>query len=110
MLARCSGEERWSSTIDLLYHTQERWAQVDDPTTALRSLMGIAGMRADDVEACLKDQSLLDKVNAVAEAGKRYGVDSTPSFFINGTMYKGALSIEKFSGIVDPLLQAPVKP
>ncbi|MFA6031351.1 MAG: DsbA family protein [Myxococcota bacterium] len=109
MLARCAGDEKWYATVDLLYHSQDRWAGVSDPTTALKSLMGIAGMKAEAVEACLQDQPLLDKITAIADAGKRYGVNSTPSFFINGKIYKGALTIAKFSEIVDPLVAAAPK-
>lgn len=39
-------------------------------------------------------------------AGQAYGVDSTPTFFINGEMHKGALTIEQFSAIVDPMIAA----
>ena len=41
-----------------------------------------------------------------SEGGRSFGVDSTPTFFINGQMQKGALSIERFSEIIDPLVAA----
>ncbi len=109
MLARCAGDDKWYATVDLLYHSQDRWARVSDPTAALKSLMGIAGMNGEAVEACLKDQPLLDKITAVAEAGKSFGVDSTPSFFINGKMQKGAMTLQQFSEIVDPLVASAKK-
>ncbi|CCV11918.1 DSBA oxidoreductase [Mesorhizobium sp. STM 4661] len=110
MLARCAGDDKWYATIDVLYRSQDRWARVSDPTTALKSVMGMTGMTGDAVETCLKDQSLLEKITAIAEAGKGFGVDSTPSFFINGKMQKGALTLEKFSEIIDPLVAAAKKP
>ncbi len=106
MLARCMGDDKWYPTIDLLYRTQDNWARVADGTEALKSVMGMTGMSTADFEKCLKDQELLDQVSAVAEAGKSFGVDSTPTFFINGQMQKGALSIERFSEIIDPLVTA----
>ncbi len=63
-------------------------------------------MSGDEVESCLTDQALLDKITAVAETGKKLGVDSTPTFFVNGKPYKGAMTIEQFSEILDPLLAA----
>jgi protein-disulfide isomerase len=33
-----------------------------------------------------------------------FKVDSTPTFFINGKTYKGAMSIAEMSAIIDPLL------
>lgn len=106
MLARCAGEDKWYATIDLLYRSQDNWARVADATAAFKSIMGMTGMSSAAVEACLSDQALLEKVTAVMTAGQAYGVDSTPTFFINGEMHKGALTIEQFSAIVDPMIAA----
>lgn len=106
MLARCSGEDNWYATLDLLYRSQEQWARASDATGALKSIMGMTGMSGDEVESCLTDQALLDKITAVAETGKKLGVDSTPTFFVNGKPYKGSMTIEQFSEILDPLLAA----
>lgn len=106
MLARCSGDDKWYPTVDLLYRTQDRWARASDGSEALKSVIGMTGMDAAAFEACLTDDDLLAKVAAVAERGKSFGVDSTPTFFINGEMQKGALSIEQFSQLVDPLIAA----
>jgi len=106
MLARCAGDDKWYPVVDLLYRSQDSWARVPDGTAALKSLMGMTGMSGEQVDACLGDQALLDKVTAVMEAGKSYGVDSTPTFFFNGQKEVGALTIERFSAIVDPLITA----
>lgn len=104
MLARCAGDDKWYATIDLLYRSQDNWARVPDGTAALKSLMGMTGMDTARFESCLQDQELLEQVTAVANAGKSFGVDSTPTFFVNGEMRKGALSLEQFSEIIDPLI------
>lgn len=104
MLARCAGDDKWYATIDLLYRSQDNWARVPDGTAALKSLMGMTGMDTARFESCLQDQALLEQVTAVANAGKSFGVDSTPTFFVNGEMRKGALSLEQFSEIIDPLI------
>ncbi|MBX3532166.1 MAG: DsbA family protein [Rhizobiaceae bacterium] len=106
MLARCSGEDRWYAVVDLLYRSQDTWARVREGTAALKSIMGMTGMSGEKVEACLKDQALLEKITTVMTTGQSYGVDSTPTFFINGEMKKGALTIEQFGAIVDPLIEA----
>lgn len=61
-------------------------------------------MDGPKVEACLSDQALLDKVNAVAERGKLLGVEATPTFFVNGELYKDAYSIEALGSKIDSLL------
>lgn len=106
MLARCAGENRWYPVVDLLYRSQDTWARVPDSVAALKSLMSMTGMNGEQVEACLRDQDMLEKVTAVMETGKSYGVDSTPTFFINGEKKTGALNINQFSEIVDPLIAA----
>jgi protein-disulfide isomerase len=37
---------------------------------------------------------------------KEFGVESTPTFFVNGKKYTGALSIADFEKILDPLLKS----
>ena len=106
MLARCAGDDKWYATIDLLYRTQDNWARSSDGSGSLRTVMGMTGMDEAAFEACLQNQELLEQVNSVAETGKSFGVDSTPTFFVNGEMYKGVLSIDRFSEIVDPLIAA----
>ncbi len=106
MLARCVGEDKWYPTVDLLFRQQETWATAQDGRQALQSTMAITGMGQKDFEACLTDQALLDKVSAVAAKAKELGVDSTPTFFINGKKYAGALAVAEFAKIVDPLVPA----
>jgi len=36
----------------------------------------------------------------------KFKVQSTPSFFINGKLYTGALSVDEMSKIIDPLLKS----
>ena len=36
--------------------------------------------------------------------GKDFQIDATPTFFINGQMYKGAMSLEELEKAIDPLL------
>lgn len=104
MLARCAGDDKWYPTIDLLYRTQENWARTSDGSGALKSVMGMTGMDEAAFEACLQNEELMQQVQSVAEAGRGFGVDSTPTFFINGQMYKGALSVDRFGEVIEPLL------
>ncbi|MFC0809009.1 DsbA family protein [Ensifer sp. P24N7] len=106
MLARCVGEDKWYAAIDLLFRTQEKWARAEDGKQAMLQVMAITGMTESQFESCLSDQALLEKVNAVAATGRELGVDSTPTFFINGKMYAGALPLDEFKAIVDPLVEA----
>ncbi len=103
MLARCS-ESNYFPMIDVLFKQQQSWAAVQDARTALLNIAKLAGFTQESFEACLTNQKLLDDVRAVRARGAEFGVDSTPTFFINGKKYPGALSIEQMSAIIDPLL------
>jgi protein-disulfide isomerase len=104
MLARCSGDN-YFPMVEVLFKQQEQWAAVEDAKDALLQIARLAGFTQEKFEACLTDQKLLDDVRAVRDRGaKEFGVDSTPTFFINGGRYPGAMSIEEFSAILDPLV------
>jgi protein-disulfide isomerase len=104
MLARCSNDN-YFPMVDVLFKQQESWAGVENARDALLQIAKLAGFSQESFEACLTDQKLLDEVRAVRERGaKDFGVDSTPTFFINGSRYPGALSIAEMSAIIDPLL------
>lgn len=104
MLARCAGQQKWHGVVDMLYRAQ--WAHAPDPLEGLRKLMLQVGMGSEQVDACLKDQAMLDGVNAVSRRGAVAGVSGTPTFFINGRKASGALTIEEFSALVEPHLAA----
>lgn len=105
MLARCAPGDRWYSTIDLLYRSAETWSHAQDPVAELKKVMKQVGMAEEAFEACLSNQKLLDDINAVGRSGAMAGVTGTPTFFFNGARKEqGALSLERFSAIVDPML------
>lgn len=106
MLARCSGD-KYFPMIDVLFRQQAQWAGGDNARDALLQLSKLAGFTQATFESCLTDQKLLDQIRSVKDrAANDFGVDSTPTFFINGKVYKGALTVEQMSAIIDGLLAA----
>ncbi len=104
MLARCS-KDNYFPMIDVLFRQQGNWAAVDNAKDALLQISKLAGFSQESFEACLTDQKLLDDVRAVRTRGaEEFKIDSTPTFFINGNTYKGALTIEEMSAIIDGML------
>lgn len=104
MLARCAGDN-YFPMIDVLFKQQQNWASAENVKDAMFQLSKLAGFTQESFNACLTDQALLDQVRAVQKRGaSEFKVDSTPTFFINGKTYKGALSIEEMSAIIDPLV------
>ena len=83
-----------ADAIDLMFETQSSWAFTDDPYTALLKLGQQIGYTKETAEKTLGDQKLLDSITAIrARAGEKFGVKSTPTFFFDGNMVGGALTV-----------------
>lgn len=103
MLARCAGDN-YFAMVDVLFKQQDSWARASDGKAALLKIARLAGFSQESFEACLTDQKLLDDVRAVKNRGLNdFGVEATPTFFINGNKYAGALSVDEMSAIIDSM-------
>jgi protein-disulfide isomerase len=106
MLARCAGDKR-NALVDMLFSQQKNWAFSNQPLQGLKGLTKQAGMADATFDACLKDQKLYENVTATAErGGKQFGVDSTPTFFINGKRVSGAIGPDELDSHLQPLLKS----
>ena len=104
MLARCAPNNSYFPMVSMMFKQQEVWAAAEDGRAALLQMSKLAGFTQESFEKCLTDQKLLDDVNAVRERGaKEFGVDSTPTFIINGKRYAGAMSVESMSALLDSI-------
>ncbi len=109
MLSRCiAGDDsaKYFAVTDLLFKQQADWV-VKNTTETLTRIGKQAGLSQQQIETCLKDQALLDKI----VAGQKYAseilkVDSTPTFFLNGEKIKGETSFEEFDKRIKALLKS----
>jgi protein-disulfide isomerase len=105
MLARCAGEGKYFPMIETLFHQQKEWA-VQRPLPPLQAIARQAGFTQQSFEQCLANQQLLDDIEKVRERGaKQFGVASTPTFFVNGKVQKGAPTIEELDKLIEPYLK-----
>jgi protein-disulfide isomerase len=96
MLARCAADKRGDNAyflvLDTLFKNQgnpyqenKGWIYGDAPREELLKIAAQAGMSAEDFDACMQRQELLDFLNAnIKEGSEKYGISSTPSFVVNG--------------------------
>jgi protein-disulfide isomerase len=107
MLARCAGPERYFGMTDMLYANQQEWIGNGDPATIaenLRRMGRTAGLTNEQVDACLQDGEMARAMVAVYQQNAEAdGIESTPSFMINGEKF-GNMSFEQFSAILDEKL------
>ena len=110
MLARCIAKDdaaKYFAVVDVLFKQQTDCAYAKSATEGLTRIGKQAGLSQQQVEACLKDQSLLDKIAADQKyAPEILKVNSTPTFFINGDMIKGEASFDVFDAKIKSLLKS----
>jgi protein-disulfide isomerase len=105
MLARCSGEKR-EAMVELLFQQQHNWAFGNNPLEALRDTVKQTGMGSAAFEACLNDQGLFEKINQIRDtASQKFGINATPTFFINGDKKSGEIPADKLDETLAPYLK-----
>jgi protein-disulfide isomerase len=105
MLARCAGKDKYMPMAETLFAKQADWV-VKEPLPPLREIAKQFGMTEDSVNQCLANQKMLDSIQAVRDhAVDKLGVNSTPTFFINGKKFIGDLSIDQMAKEIDPYLK-----
>jgi protein-disulfide isomerase len=106
MLARCADKDKYFPLIDALFSQQTKWV-TQNPIEPLMAIAKQAGFTQESFEACLANQKVLEGIEWVRNrASEKLGVDSTPTFFINGTKLKGAASIDEMAKAIDPYLKS----
>jgi protein-disulfide isomerase len=106
MLAHCAGDERYFPMTSALFETQRNWASANAAAELLK-LANQAGMTKEKFEACLGDNKLAGEIQATAARGfETFGVEGTPTFFINGVRFDGDHeNIDALSKAIDPLIK-----
>jgi protein-disulfide isomerase len=104
MLARCADKDKFYPMIETLFQQQTKWA-VEKPIPQLMAIAKQAGISEQTFNACLSDQKMLEAMQAEQKrATDKFGVNSTPTLFINGKKQVGGVTIEDLAKVIDPLL------
>jgi protein-disulfide isomerase len=107
MLARCAANgdaPKYFEATTLLFKAQG--PLMARTTETLKAVGDRFGMNEQAVEACVKDQALLDKLTADQKfAFDELKVDATPTFFINGERLRGAMAFEDLDKKLAALLK-----
>ena len=106
MIARCSGGEKTLAMIETLYEKQADWAFTNgNPVPKLFDIAKQAGFTQESFDKCLTDQKLLDQITSGrTHATEAFGVNSTPTFFINGKRLQEVPTLAAFDKVIEPLL------
>jgi protein-disulfide isomerase len=105
MLARCSGKENYFPLIETLFASQRDWV-VQRPRTPLLGIVKQTGMSEETFDSCLANQQMAQGIEKVrGNASSKFGVSSTPTFFVNGKLVSGDVSIDDMAKEFAPYLK-----
>lgn len=106
MMARCAGGDRALPLISMLFSKQDEWAQAKaDFLPKIFKLGQQVGMTKQTFDECRQNEKLIKDIIAVRDrANTGFGVNQTPTFFINGKKMDGG-SIEDFDKALAPLVK-----
>ena len=80
---------------DRLYDKQPEWTVVPDLTRILMEYSRDAGMDLDRFAGCLADTKVTEDVKRDRLYGETLQIRSTPTFFVNGERFVGAVELAK---------------
>lgn len=107
LLARCAGEGKYFPMTELLFKQQRNWAGSAQPEAALLQVVRQAGFTQESFNACLQDQKSYGALQEIRQrAVEKFGVDSTPTFFFNGRIQRGAISPGQLDALMEQHLAA----
>jgi protein-disulfide isomerase len=102
---RCAPKDRYFPLVEALFDKQDAWA-VSNPVPPLLRIAKQAGFTDESFKACASNQQIIEGVKAQRDTGTKLGVNSTPTFFINGEKHAGGMPIEEMEKLIQPYLKA----
>jgi protein-disulfide isomerase len=92
---------------DLLFANQQSWARLGSPLDTFRSYAQQLELNMEQFEADYRSDEVRDKVAADQASGYAAGIDSTPTFYINGAPLANPRGLEGFITAIDAALTTP---
>jgi protein-disulfide isomerase len=106
-LAMCGAEQgKFWRLHDLLYDHQAQWAGLRDPKPYFLTLADSARLSRSDLERCYAAGRVRQLIAAETQTSWQAGVQSTPSFIVQGVLLAGTAPIENFRPILDSMYAA----
>lgn len=88
-IARCAPEAAYFKVLDTLFSGQQALYQTGDVAAWLMGAARAGGMDQAAVVHCLNDEAGLARIQARWDQAGADGVNSTPTFFVNGLRLQG---------------------
>lgn len=86
---------------DLLFENQAFWSTLEDPTETFLDYASELELDIDQFNADLNSQEVEEKVNTDYQSAIQAGVNSTPTFFLNGKKLSNPATYETFKSLIE---------
>lgn len=103
---RCAKPEKYLELYGKYLEQQPAWVSQEVRLDPIFKVASQVGMTRQQFDACRENQSMIAGLEWVKDRGRTLGVIGTPNFFVNETLVKGTLSMEKIREMVEPAIQA----
>ena len=109
MIAHCFSGEQYFEVLSSLYRNQKKWVSVADTSgkfySSLHNILKIHDVTLDKIIECVDDKSDINKkkwnnILASRLEGQNMGVNSTPTFFLNGKKIEKPVNFEVLNEMI----------
>jgi protein-disulfide isomerase len=104
MVARCAPADKFFDVVHTYFRSQDQWLVQGDVKAKILDIAKGFGFTPQSFDACLANQALFKAIDEVRARGAGFGVQGTPTFFINGKVLRGEATLEELGREIDPLL------
>ncbi|MGH7591352.1 MAG: DsbA family protein [Gemmatimonadales bacterium] len=111
--AACADDQsKYWQMHEALFVWQSKWAFSSHAPSLIRDYAVQAGVDGAKFDACMASKKYAGRLQASLEEGEKLGVNSTPTFVIDGRLYNDIqqMSSDQMGHLVDSLIAARPKP
>lgn len=95
----------YENVIATYFKTQATWGTSDKPLDAVKAVAFQLGFSDASFNEALTNQELFNAIEAMRnQALNEFGLEGTPTFYINGKTLTGEKTLDALSAEIDPLL------
>ena len=108
MITHCYSEKRYFAVLESLYRNQKKWVTSSDTKEKLFESFHLVlkeyGVTLEKIQECTADteenKKKCDNILASRLEGQNLGVNSTPTFFLNGKKLDGNIDLSKIKKLI----------
>lgn len=96
---------QYENVISTFFKTQNTWGVSDKPLDAVKSVAFQLGFNDETFNTALKNQDFFNAIQSMRDqALNDFGLEGTPTFYINGKTLSGEKTLEQLDAEITPLL------